>query len=85
MNGVWPYSPYREWLAALWGITLMRYASRVGRIGENSNVFPIRPSSPIRHENEELTAFRGFLLAASASAVIWGLCLAALWLTILRT
>ena len=63
----------------------MRYASRVGRLGENSNVFPIRPSAAMRHENEELTAFRGFLLAASASALIWGLCLTALWLTIWRT
>jgi hypothetical protein len=62
----------------------MRYATRATRLGENSNVLPIRPGGSLRHENEELTAFRGFLFAASASALFWGLCLTGIWLLIWR-
>lgn len=62
----------------------MRYASRVGRLEESPNVVSIRPEENSRGDQEELTAFRGFVLAATASAIVWGLCLTALWLAIWR-
>jgi hypothetical protein len=62
----------------------MRHAFKIGRPGENLYVLPVRQQQNIRHENdsEELSAFRGFLLAATASIVLWGGFLTALWLLI---
>ena len=64
----------------------MRYASRVGQPGENLYVLPVRTNQNVRHdhETEELSAFRGFLLAASASVLLWGGLLAAYWLLVWR-
>jgi hypothetical protein len=58
----------------------MRLTSRLDGPFQHSNVFPIRPSAARPRDREDLTAFRGFLLAASASALLWGLGLTALWL-----
>ena len=62
----------------------MRHVSRVGLPGELLNVVPMHPRGNARNDNEELNAFRGFLLAASASALLWGLGLTALWLLVWR-
>jgi hypothetical protein len=38
----------------------------------------------IEHEEVELTAFRGLLIAAGASALLWSLGLTAAWLLLAR-
>jgi hypothetical protein len=40
------------------------------------------PRAKSASETQELNAFRGFLLAASASVMLWGVLLATLWLMI---
>jgi hypothetical protein len=60
----------------------MRHVSRVEVQGRYLNVVPIHPSAKRDSETQELSAFRGFLLAASASVMLWGVLLAALWLMI---
>jgi hypothetical protein len=62
----------------------MRHVSRVGLQGELLNVVPMHPRGNARNDNEELNAFRGFLLAASASVMLWGLILTAVWLVLWR-
>jgi hypothetical protein len=64
----------------------MRHAFRIGQPGENLYVLPVRPQRITRceNENDELRAFRGFLLAASASVLLWGGLLTTLWLLIWR-
>jgi hypothetical protein len=58
----------------------MRFVSRVEHAHPPSNVF-ILPSAEHRTDNEpELTAVRGLLIAASLSALFWGVCIAAVWL-----
>lgn len=57
----------------------MRYSSRVVRMRTSSNVIPIRPRAA-SDRTQELTAFRGLLVAASASALFWGACWTAVWL-----
>lgn len=47
----------------------MRLASPVIRIDEGSNVIPIRSVNNNLTGGDELTAFRGLLIAATASAV----------------
>ena len=49
----------------------MRLTSRLDGPFQHSNVFPIRPSAASPRDRGDLTAFRGFLLAASASALLW--------------
>ena len=60
----------------------MRHVSRVEVRGGHSNVVPIHPRANGDSATHELSAFRGFLLAASASVMLWGVLLAALWLMI---
>ncbi|HME11210.1 MAG TPA: hypothetical protein VKG25_29405 [Bryobacteraceae bacterium] len=60
----------------------MRLTSGLNEPYQQSNVFPIRPDEASPHDHEELTAFRGFLFAASASVLLWGLGLTALWLMV---
>jgi hypothetical protein len=62
----------------------MRYSSRVGRLDNDCNVFPIRPRGTTRNDNLKLSAFRGFLLAACVSALLWGLGQTAIWLAVWR-
>jgi hypothetical protein len=49
-------------------------------MGVRSNMIPIWPSCNDEIGEGELTAFRGLLIAATASALFWGLCLTAVWL-----
>ena len=58
----------------------MRPTSRMIRIGRGSNVIPIRSANHNLTGGDELTAFRGLLIAATASALFWGLCITAVWL-----
>jgi hypothetical protein len=62
----------------------MRHAYRARLLHEHSNLLPMRPRGATPHDDDQLTAFRGFLLAAGASTVLWGLCLMALWLVFWR-
>ena len=61
----------------------MRYISRVERTRSNSYFVSLRDGRSADHEDPGLSAFRGLLVAASMSALFWGVCLTALWL--LRT
>jgi hypothetical protein len=58
----------------------MRLNSHVIRIDEGSNVIPIRSANNNLTGGDEPTAFRGLLIAATASAFFWALCLTAVWL-----
>jgi len=58
----------------------MRLTSHVIRIDEDSNVIPIRSATPNLTGGDELTAFRGLLIAATASALFWAVCITAVWL-----
>jgi hypothetical protein len=58
----------------------MRLSSHVIRIDEGSNVVPIRSANNNLTGGDELTAFRGLLFAAIASALFWVVCIAAVWL-----
>jgi hypothetical protein len=60
----------------------MRHVSRVELQGQHLNVVPMPPRAKSGSETQELSAFRGFLLAASASVMLWGVLLATLWLMI---
>ena len=60
----------------------MRHVSRVELQSQHRNVVPMPPRANRSSETQELNAFRGFLLAASASVMLWGVLLAALWLMI---
>ena len=60
----------------------MRHVSRVELQGQHLNVVPMPPRAKSASEIQELNAFRGFLLAASASVMLWGVLLATLWLMI---
>jgi hypothetical protein len=59
----------------------MRHVSRVGLHSQQLNVVPTNPRTK-GDENRQLNAFRGFFLAASASIMLWGVVLAALWLMV---
>jgi hypothetical protein len=63
----------------------MRFISRADQFGDQSNVFPMRPNHVVRRDGPELTAFRGLLIAASLSALFWGVCATAVWLLRSRT
>lgn len=63
----------------------MRFVSRSGQFGDQSNVFPMRRHYDVRRHEPELTAFRGLLIAASLSALFWGVCATAVWLMYFRT
>jgi hypothetical protein len=76
-----PIYLFRGFSAADWS-TPMRLTSRFDGPYQPSNVFPIRPHRAALRDRDELTAFRGFVLAASASALVWGLGLTALWLMV---
>lgn len=58
----------------------MRATSHVIRIDEGSNVIPIRSANNNLTGGDELTAFRGLLIAATASALLWADFIAAVWL-----
>jgi len=58
----------------------MRLTSHLTRINEDSNVIPIRPANNNLTGGDGLTAFRGLLIAATASALFWAVCIAAVWL-----
>jgi hypothetical protein len=58
----------------------MRSTSHVIRIDQGSNVIPIRSANNNLTGGDELTAFRGLLIAATASALFWGLCITIVWL-----
>ena len=58
----------------------MRLCSHVIRIDEGPNVIPIRSANNNLTGGGELTAFRGLLIAATASAVFWAVCITAVWL-----
>ena len=58
----------------------MRATSHVIRIDEGSNVIPIRSVNNNLTGGDELTAFRGLLIAATASALFWAVFIAAVWL-----
>ena len=58
----------------------MRATSHVIRIDEGSNVIPIRSVNNNLTGGDELTAFRGLLIAATASALFWAVCSAVVWL-----
>lgn len=58
----------------------MRFPSRVIQLDEGSNVIPIRSSDNSLTDGDGLTAFRGLLIAVTASAVFWALCITAVWL-----
>ena len=61
----------------------MRYASKLELSGEHlNNVVPMHPARNARIQTEDLSAFRGLLLAVSASVVVWGVLLATTWLMI---
>ena len=60
----------------------MRHVSRVELQGQHLNVVPMPPRTKRGSETQELNAFCGFLLAASASVMLWGVLLATLWLMI---
>ena len=62
------------------GVALMRLASPVIRIDEGSNVIPKRSVNYNLTGGDELTAFRGPLIAATATALFWAVCIAAVWL-----
>ena len=61
----------------------MRLSSRVIRVRKGSRVTSMSLPPETDHE-EELTAFRGLLIAASASALLWSLGLAVAWLLLAR-
>jgi hypothetical protein len=58
----------------------MRATSHVIRIDEGSNVISIRSVNSNLTGGDELTAFRGLLIAATASALFWAVFIAAVWL-----
>ena len=58
----------------------MRPISHVIRIDEGSNVIPLRSVNNNLTGGDERTAFRGLLIAATASALFWAVCIAAIWL-----
>jgi hypothetical protein len=58
----------------------MRFVSRAGDHHERSNVFTMSRTRSVRQTDPELTAFRGLLIAATASALFWGACITAIWL-----
>ncbi len=61
----------------------MRLSPRVVQMREGSNVIPM-PLPPDTNHQDELTAFRGLVIAATASALLWSLGLAAAWLLLAR-
>lgn len=58
----------------------MRLVSPVIRIDEGLNVIPIRSVNNNLTGGDELTAFRGLLIAATASPLFWAVSIAAVWL-----
>ena len=54
----------------------MRLTSAVIRSDEGSNVIPIRSANDHLTGGDELTAFPGLLIAATALALFWGVCIA---------
>jgi hypothetical protein len=63
----------------------MRLVSRFEPEGSNSNVFAMRASHALLRGSPQPTAFRGWLIAGSISALFWGVCLTAIWLLCLKT
>ncbi len=61
----------------------MRFSSRVVSTREGRNVIPM-PLPPDTNHEDELTAFRGLVIAATASALLWSIALAAAWLLLAR-
>jgi hypothetical protein len=63
----------------------MRLTSHVLRIDEGPNVIPIRSANNNMTGGDELTAFRGLLIAATASALFWVVCITLVWLVRARS
>lgn len=61
----------------------MRYSSRIIRTREGSKVVSM-PLPPELNHDDELTAFRGLVIAATASALFWSIGLTAAWLLLAR-
>jgi hypothetical protein len=61
----------------------MRYSSRITHTREGSKILPM-PLPHATHHDDELTAFRGLLIAATASALLWSIGLTAAWLLLAR-
>jgi hypothetical protein len=61
----------------------MRLSSWVVRTRQGSNVIQM-PLPPDTDHKDELTAFRGLLVAFTASALLWSIGLAAAWLLLSR-
>lgn len=58
----------------------MRSTSHAIRIEEGSNVIPIRSANNNVTGGDELMAFRGLLIAATASALFCAVCITIVWL-----
>lgn len=57
----------------------MRLVPRFERCASNPNLLTMRPLQSGTNEGPEPTAFRGFLIAASVSAILWAVGLTAVW------
>jgi len=55
----------------------MRYLSRVQH--SDSNLVFLRAREIDEHDEPQLTTFRGLLIAASLSALLWGMLFTAVW------
>jgi len=58
----------------------MRLVSRIERSGSNLGMIPFDAYHPAEKDAPGVSAFRGLLVAATMSALFWGLCLTAIWL-----
>jgi len=63
----------------------MRVVSRIEYPADHSNILPMPASRATVRDEHGPSAFRGLLIAASLSALFWGVCLTALWLMRTRT
>jgi hypothetical protein len=61
----------------------MRSSSRIIRAREDSKVVSM-PLAPQPDHDYELTAFRGLVIAATASALFWSIGLTVTWLLLAR-
>lgn len=59
----------------------MRHSSRIQSLRSTPNLLHLEPMPfPEREEAAELSAFRGLLISASASALFWGAFITVIWL-----
>ena len=67
-------------LAASGGTLYMRFVSRGEAAHPRSNVITLPGVDHYDDTEPELTAMRGIVIAATLSALFWGLCFTAVWL-----